>query len=59
MSSKLLRSELQTALHSLVIGDLRVNATALLKTLGYESNKTVDLPTQPEAFAKELETRLI
>lgn len=58
MSSKQLRADLQAALHSLATGDLRTNATALLKTLGYASHKTIDLPAKPEAFAKELEALL-
>ena len=55
MSSKHLRAELLAALAALATGDLRTTATALLATLGYASHKTLDLPTQPQAFAKEVE----
>ena len=55
MSSKQLRINVQAALRHLATGDLATSTTALLKTLGYSSNKTTDLPAQPTAFAKELE----
>ena len=55
MSSKQLRTDVQAALHHLAVGDLATSAAALLKTLGYSSNKTTDLPSQPAAFAKQLE----
>ena len=55
MSSMQLRKELLSALDKLATDDLGTSATALLKVLGYASNKTIDLPSQPEAFAKELE----
>jgi adenine-specific DNA-methyltransferase len=55
MSSMQLRKELLSALEKLATDDLGTSATALLKVLGYASNKTIDLPSQPEAFAKELE----
>ncbi|WP_180129141.1 Eco57I restriction-modification methylase domain-containing protein [Rhodoferax sp. BLA1] len=58
MSGKLLRAELQAALHTLATGDLRTSATALLGKLGYASHKTLELPTQPQAFAKEVENLL-
>lgn len=58
MSSKQLRIDLLSALDKLATGDLGTSATALLKELGYASNKTIDLPSQPEAFAKELEALL-
>lgn len=48
MSSKQLRAELLSALQTLVQGDLRISATALLATLGYASNKTLDLPVEPK-----------
>jgi hypothetical protein len=53
-----LRAELQTALLNLATGDLRTSATALLGKLGYASHKTLELPTQPQAFAKEVENLL-
>ncbi len=55
MSSKQLRINVQAAMLHLATGDLATSTTALLKTLGYSSNKTTDLPAQPTAFAKELE----
>ena len=58
MSSKQLRIDLLSALDKLATGDLRISATALLQKLGYASHKTLDLPTQPESFAKELEALL-
>jgi hypothetical protein len=58
MSSKQLRAELQTALLKLATGDLRTSATALHGKLGYASHKTLELPTQPQAFAKEVENLL-
>lgn len=58
MSSLKLRAELQTALLNLATGDLRTSSTALLGKLGYASHKTLELPTQPQAFAKEVENLL-
>lgn len=58
MSNQQLRAELQIALRKLATGDLRTNATALLGKLGYASNKTLELPTEPQAFAKEVENLL-
>ena len=58
MSNLKLRAELQTALLNLATGDLRTSATALLGKLGYASHKTLELPTQPQAFAKEVENLL-
>ena len=55
MSSIKLRANVQAALLHLADGDLATSASALLKTLGYSSNKTTDLPAQPAAFAKQLE----
>ena len=58
MSNKQLRADLQTALLNLATGDLRTCATTLLGKLGYVSHKTLELPTQPQAFAKEVENLL-
>ena len=58
MSSQKLRAELQSALKNFSTGDLRPSANALLTTLGYASPKTLDLPTQPQAFAHEVENLL-
>ena len=58
MSSKQLRIDVQAALHTLATGDLQQCTTALLNTLGYASNKTLDLPNKPEVFVKDLEALL-
>lgn len=58
MSNKHLRADVQSALQALATGDLSTTATALLGKLGYASHKTLDLPTQPKAFAKEVEALL-
>ncbi len=58
MSNPPLRTALQAALHSLATGNLRASATALLSTLGYASQKTLDLPHQPQAFVQEVEALL-
>jgi len=58
MSNQQLRAALQTALLNLTTGDLRTGATALLGKLGYASHKTLELPTQPQAFAIEVESLL-
>ena len=58
MSSKQLRANLLSALQTLAKGDLNASATALLATLGYASNKTLDLPIEPHAFANEVENLL-
>ncbi|MBU2858370.1 hypothetical protein HF289_16400 [Acidithiobacillus ferrooxidans] len=53
-----LRTRLEDALKSTATGDLRTSARELLSMLGYASNKTLDWPTQPQAFARELESLL-
>ena len=58
MSNPKLRAELLTALQSLATGNLRTGATALLGKLSYASHKTLDLPTEPNAFTQELENLL-
>ena len=58
MSNKQLRTNLQIALQSLAMGDLRINAITLLGTLGYSSHKTLALPVDPTAFVKEVEALL-
>ena len=58
MSTPPLRTSLQSALHSLATGDLRVTATAFLATLGYASQKTLDFSHQPQAFVHEVESLL-
>lgn len=58
MADTKLRKALQGQLQTLATGDLRTSATALLSTLGYASHKTLDLPTEPTAFTRELENLL-
>ncbi|HUX90819.1 MAG TPA: Eco57I restriction-modification methylase domain-containing protein [Gallionellaceae bacterium] len=58
MSDTQLRTRLEDVLKSSASGDLRTHALELLSTLGYASNKTLDWPTQPQAFARELENLL-
>jgi len=58
MSDTELRTRLEDALKLTATGDLRTSAFQLLSVLGYASNKTLDWPTQPQAFASELETLL-
>jgi adenine-specific DNA-methyltransferase len=58
MSNKQLRADLQSALLNLATGELRASASALLNTMGYASNKTLDLPTQAQTFARALEALL-
>lgn len=58
MSSEKFRTNLRSALQSVATGDLSTTATALLGTLGYTSQKTLDLPPQPPAFIKEVEALL-
>jgi len=52
------RQAIEAALKATATGDLRTSANALLDSLGYTSNKTLDLPAQPRAFAQEIETLL-
>jgi len=58
MSSTNNRQAIEAALKATATGDLRTSALALLASLGYTSNKTLDLPAQPQAFAQEIETLL-
>lgn len=58
MSDTKLRADIEEALKSSTSGDLRTSSLKLLSTLGYVSNKTLDWPTQPQDFAKEIETLL-
>ncbi|MBL0077079.1 MAG: hypothetical protein IPP41_14535 [Rhodocyclaceae bacterium] len=58
MSDIKLRARIEDVLKSATNGDLRASALELLSTLGYASNKTLDWPTQPQAFAHELEALL-
>ncbi len=58
MSDIQLRARIEAALKATARGDLRASALTLLATLGYVSNKTLDLPAQPQAFAQEIETLL-
>jgi hypothetical protein len=58
MSDIQLRARLEKALKATAGGDLRTHALELLAALGYTSNKTLDLPAQPQAFAQEIGTLL-
>ena len=53
-----LRNKIKTALQNATTGDLLATSTALLAELGYASYKTLNLPAQPAAFAKEIENLL-
>ena len=55
MSNPKLRAGLLAALQQLAHGNLQRNAFAVLASLGYASGKTLDLPSQPQQFAQELE----
>jgi hypothetical protein len=58
MSDTKLRARVENALKSAATGDLHAKALELLAALGYASNKTLNWPAQPDAFARELETLL-
>ena len=58
MSSTNNRQAIEAALKATASGDLRPSTLALLASLGYTSNKTLDLPKEPQAFAQEIETLL-
>lgn len=58
MSDLPLRARIEAALKATATGDLRESTLALLVSLGYTSNKTLDLPKEPQAFAQEIETLL-
>jgi adenine-specific DNA-methyltransferase len=58
MSNSKLRAGLQAALQQLAHGDLQHNAFAVLAALGYASGKTLDLPSQPQQFAQQLEAMI-
>ncbi len=58
MSDIKLRGRIEDVLTATASGDLHASALELLSTLGYTSNKTLDWPTLPQAFAHELETLL-
>jgi adenine-specific DNA-methyltransferase len=53
-----LRAQIQHALQDAATSDLRNTATALLRTLGYASHKTLDLPADPHAFVQEIQKLL-
>ncbi|MDP2027390.1 TaqI-like C-terminal specificity domain-containing protein [Sulfuriferula sp.] len=58
MSDTQLRADIEDTLKAAASGDLRAHALKLLSTLGYASNKTLDWPTQPQVFARDIETLL-
>ncbi len=45
-----LKTQIQQCLQAFAGSDLRAAATGLLNTLGYQSEKTLDLSGTPEAF---------
>lgn len=58
MSATQLRTRPEDVMKSAAAGDLRASAHELLSTLGYSSNKTLDWPTQPQTFTREVEALL-
>ena len=52
-----LKIEIQQNLQALSQGNLRDNALALLNTLGYSSEKTLDIDNTPDAFLAEFDKR--
>lgn len=49
-----MRSQLLESLQGFAKAPLQKGATAILNALGYASGKAIDLPSAPEAFAREL-----
>lgn len=54
MTSIQTRNQLLESLQGFAKAPLQKGATAILNALGYASGKTIDLPSAPAAFAKEL-----
>lgn len=54
MTSIQLRNRVLEALEGFAANPLAAGGTAVLNALGYASGKTIDLPSAPQAFAKEL-----
>ncbi len=52
-----IRQQTQAALHAFSGADLRTASTGLLNTLGYQSEKTLDLDNTPDAFLAEFDKR--
>ena len=52
-----LKTEIKQGLQAFSQGNLRDNALALLNTLGYQSEKTIDLDNTPDAFLAEFDKR--
>ena len=51
------RQHIATALQAFSGADLRAASIGLLKSLGYKSEKTLDLDNTPDAFLAEFDTR--
>ena len=51
------RQQIETALHGFSGSDLRTASIGLLKALGYQSEKTLDLGNSPDAFLAAFDKR--
>jgi len=51
------RKQIETALRAFADSDLRAASVGLLNTLGYQSEKTLDLNNTPDAFLAEFDKR--
>jgi hypothetical protein len=51
------RQKIKTALQAFSGADLRAASIGLLNTLGYQSEKTLDLDNKPDAFLAEFDKR--
>ena len=51
------RQQIETALRAFSGSDLRAASIGLLNTLGYQSEKTLDLDNTPDAFLAEFDKR--
>ncbi len=52
-----IRQQIETALQVFSGSDLRTASIGLLNTLGYQSEKTLDLDNTPDAFLAEFDKR--
>ena len=51
------RQQIETALQAFSDADLRAASIGLLNTLGYQSEKTLDLDNTPDTFLAEFDKR--
>ena len=51
------RQQVETSLRAFSGSDLRTSSIGLLNTLGYQSEKTLDLDNTPDAFLAEFDKR--